>query len=148
MLKNYTSSVAANISIMKIEKCLINHGAKQIAKDYHDNITVGIKFVMNIEGRDTIFSLPARIDRCKQVFIEQRVNRISNEAMKKITAQAERTAWKIVLDWVEAQMAMIDLAQIEMLEVFLPYVYVAESDQTFFEVLKEKKFKALLPAAG
>lgn len=147
-LKNYTSTVPASRSIDKIEKCLVDHGAKQIAKAYDDGIVIGIKFVMAIDGRDTVFSLPAKVENCKQVFISQRVNMISNAGMEKISKQAERTAWRIILDWIEIQMAMIDLAQIEMAEVFLAYVFNPQTNQTFFEMMKEDEFKALPGGAG
>jgi hypothetical protein len=67
------------------------------------------------------------------------------ETRKKLPEQAERTAWKIVADWVDAQMAMIELAQIEFMEVFLPYLYDASSEQTYFEKLRDKSFVGLLP---
>ena len=48
------------------------------------------------------------------VFTKQRV--------KAATGQAERTAWRNVRDWVMAQMAIIEAGQVEMEEVFLPYL--------------------------
>ena len=36
--------------------------------------------------------------------------------------QAERTAWRNVRDWIIAQMAIIEAGQVEMEEVFLPYL--------------------------
>ena len=54
-------------------------------------------------------------------------------------------SWKILQDWVEAQMAMIELAQIEVMEVFLPYLYDGQKKQTFFEQIKSKGFQKLLP---
>lgn len=142
-LKNYTSTVPASRSIMNIEKCLVDHGAKQIARTYEGGVVTGIKFVMDLDGRDVVFSLPAKVDNCKQVFISQRVNEISDAGMKRILEQAERTAWRIIRDWIEIQMAMIDLEQIEMAEVFLAYVFNPQTNQTFFEMMKEDKFKAL-----
>ena len=41
-------------------------------------------------------------------------------------------------------MAMIELAQVELMEVFLPYVYDHQKQQTYFEKLKERNYKALL----
>ena len=42
---------------------------------------------------------------------------------------------------------MIELAQTEIMEVFLPYVYDHQKQTTYFETLKQKGYKALLPAA-
>jgi len=57
--------------------------------------------------------------------------------------QADRTAWKIVQDWVEVQMSMIQLKQAETLQVFLPYVY--NGKKTFYQSLKETNFRGLIP---
>lgn len=42
-------------------------------------------------------------------------------------------AWRIVKDWVEAQMAILESEQVQMDEVFLPYM-VNNRGQTIFEV--------------
>ena len=91
------------------------------------------------------FKLPAKVSQCEQILVASLSPRSRPETRKKVTAQAERTAWKILSDWIEAQMAMIELAQVEVMEVFLPYVYDVTRKQTFFEQIKERKYKALLP---
>ena len=144
-LKNYTSTVPASRSIMNIEKCLITHGATDIAKTYEGGQTKGIKFAIMIDGKSMVFALPARIENCQRVLEGMTTSRTRPETLAKIPDQASRTAWKIVLDWIEIQMAMIDLAQIEMLEVFLPYVFIAEKNCTVFELAKDNGFKKLLP---
>jgi len=133
---------------MNIEKCLITHGATDIAKTYEDGKTKGIKFAMLVNGKSMVFSLPARIENCERVLEGMTTSRTRSETLAKIPAQAERTAWKIVLDWIEAQMAMVDLAQIEMAEVFLAYVFNPETNQTYFEMIKEGGFKKLLPGGS
>ena len=63
-----------------------------------------------------------------------------------ITEQAQRTSWKILYDWVQVQVSMIQLQQAEFIEVFLPYCYDREADKTFYEKLKGNGFKQLGPA--
>jgi hypothetical protein len=36
--------------------------------------------------------------------------------------QAYRVAWRNILDWVQAQMALLEIGMVEMEEVFLPYM--------------------------
>ena len=52
--------------------------------------------------------------------------------------QAERVAWRILKDWVEAQMALLDIEMVRFEEIFLPYIEV--QGQTVFEKLEEKQF--------
>ena len=59
--------------------------------------------------------------------------------------QARRTAWKLLVDWVQVQASMILIGRRTALEVFLPYVYNHETKQTFFERMQESKFKMLNP---
>jgi len=148
-LKNYTSTVSAAKSISYIETKLAQHGARQILKLYDPVARVsGICFIVPINGVDMPFKLPARVDRCEKILSDNLSSRARPETHKKIGLQAERTAWKILSDWVEIQMSMIDLAQVELLEVFLPYIYDHSKQTTYFETLKEKGYKALLPAAA
>jgi len=147
-LKNYTSSVSAIKSISHIETKLAQNGAKQILKLYDEQCRVaGICFIVPINGSDMPFKLPARISECENVLRANLSPRARPETRKKIAQQAERTAWKILSDWIEAQMAMIELAQVELLEVFMPYLYNHQKQQTYFESIKEKGYKALLTAA-
>ena len=149
MLKNYTSQVSAARSIAFIESKLAQNGARQILKLYDtEGRVTGMCFMMKIDGREVPFKLPARIENCQKVLEENLSRRARPETRKKIPDQAERTAWKILSDWVEAQMAMIELAQIEVMEVFLPYVFDNTNKKTYFELLRENDFKALkaLPA--
>ncbi len=42
-------------------------------------------------------------------------------------------------------MVMIELSKVEFMEIFLPYLYDASKEQTYYEKLKEKSYKGLLP---
>lgn len=145
-LKNYTSEVPAITSMGKIERCLVEAGATDISKKYSDQICSSITFRMMVNQTPLFFQLPAKVDACFKAMWGTMTTRGQNQAdRKKWMAQAERTAWKIVSDWVEIQLSMIQLEQAEALQIFLPYVYNPATDQTFYEGLKDKGFKALMP---
>lgn len=147
MLQNYTSSISAARSISYIESKLAQNGARQILKEYDDSGRVmGISFNIPIDGHDMFFKLPAKVAECEKVLRENLSSRARPETHKKIGPQAERTAWKILSDWVEAQMTMLELSQIEFMQVFLSYVYDPVKKQTYFERIKARGYKALLPA--
>lgn len=48
-------------------------------------------------------------------------------------------AWRILKDWIEAQMALLDIEMVRFEEIFLPYIET-NSGQTIFERLEDKKF--------
>ena len=146
MLKNYTSKIPVSRSISSIEAKLVYHGANNILKEYDkEKQLTGICFNLEIEGRVVPFKLPARVEKCYKV-LWAGVRRPTTGTQKRVKEQAERTAWKILSDWVDIQMSMIELQQTEMMEVFLPYLYDYQNKMSLFEKLKEKKFKGLLTA--
>lgn len=144
-LENYTSTVSASRSISHIESKLASQGANQIVK-FYDAIgcVCAIAFMMKVDGTEMPYKLPARVSECEKILKEQ-VRHPRKDTFKRIKEQAERTAWKIVSDWVDAQMAMIRLSQVEFMEVFLPYLYDHSKQQTYFEAIKARGYKALLP---
>lgn len=142
-LKNYTSETPATTSMGKIERCLVEAGATDISKKYKEGICESIVFRMMVNNIPVFFQLPARVEACFNVLWAE-VKRPLADTKGRIRAQAERTAWKIVCDWVEVQLSMIRLEQAEPMQVFLPYVYDPAHEQTFYERLKERQFKGLL----
>lgn len=144
-LKNYTSTVPANRSIAQIEAKLVAKGATQIMKEYKDEQVIAIAFILSVEGVAMPFKLPARVENCGKILLANLSSRAQPQTIKKIPEQAERTAWKIVLDWVDVQLSMIELAQVEFMEVFLPYLYNGVTKQTYFEMLKGDGLQKLLP---
>jgi hypothetical protein len=153
-LLNYTSSVPAERSISYIEHMLMQAGATHLSKAIGDDKTVaGFYFQLGIRKGDQIypltFKLPVRVDAVKKV-LQREVKRPRPETMRRIEEQSQRTAWKILSDWVDAQLAMIQLEQAEAVEIFLPYVYDGQRDKTYFEIIKAGGFKQLqlTPTAG
>jgi len=146
-LKNYTSQISANRSISWIEAKLASSGARQILKTYDPEGRVeGIAFIIPINGTSMSFKLPAQVDACEAV-LKSSVRRPTETTYKRIKEQSERTAWKIVADWLDAQMAMIELSQVEFLQVFMAYLYSHNQQKTFYQIAKEKGFQKLLPEA-
>jgi hypothetical protein len=147
MLKNYTSQVPVSTSVSFIEQCLTKNGARQILKEYDATGRCdGICFSIPMNGQEVHFKLPAQIANCERVLFENLSRRAKPETKKQVPKQAERTAWKILSDWVEAQMAMIELAQVEVMEVFMPYDPATK--QTFFQMAKANNFHKLLPGGA
>lgn len=137
-----------------IEKALVEAGADEIHKTYKDGVCVAISFRLDIKrpGLGDVpmyFKLPAQVEACFELLWAE-VKRPRAQAGSKpstaqnIRQQAERTAWKIISDWVLIQISMINLQQAEPLQIFLPYAYNRETKQTFFEHLQTTNYTALL----
>lgn len=114
-IKNYTSRVDVYTSLGAIQGALAQHGARQIMVEYDaaGNPT-GVMFGIETPDGPRGFALPANVDGVIAVFARQK--------LKVDRQQAERTAWKNVHDWVQAQMALIEAGMASIDEVFLPYL--------------------------
>lgn len=143
-IKNHTSGVPSDRSVNLIEHRLIGAGATHIAKIYdgEPKRLKGITFQIPLNGVPLLFKLPAKTESVFKVLWAE-VRRPQPNTKKNIEDQAERTAWKILADWVDIQISMIKLDQAEFIEVFLPYSYDPRKDQTLFEKFKENNFKQL-----
>ena len=85
------------------------------------------------------FVLPARIEAVERLLAKQRVMR--NDPKRRME-QARRTAWRILKDWVEAQLALIASEMVRLDEVFLPYART-RSGMSVYEALQDGGFSAL-----
>ena len=127
-IKNYTTTIDVYKSLGEIQGALASHGARKIMVDYNEagrpvGITFGIETPMGPRG----FLLPANVDGVRAVFAKQKI--------REQDGQAERTAWRNVRDWIMAQMAIIESGQVEMEEVFLPYL-TDRQGRTLYQLYK------------
>lgn len=114
-IKNYTTTIDVYKSLGEIQGVLASHGARKVMVDYDragnpTGVTFGIETPEGPRG----FLLPANVEGVQAVFARQKV--------KAASGQAERTAWRNVRDWIMAQMAIIEAGQVQIDEVFLPYL--------------------------
>jgi hypothetical protein len=143
-IKNYTSSVNSDKSILEIERILIDMGARNIAKEYDGfgNVSA-VSFSIPNKDSNIPFRLPGKIEPIKKLFLQQ-YKRPSQVQMKQCEDQARRTAWRNVKEWVQLQHTMIKLEQVEFMEVFMPYMYNMSQGKTIFEISKENNHQKLL----
>lgn len=142
-IKNYTSTVPALTSMSRIEMYLVNAGASDISKKYDENKTcISLTFRMIVNNIPVFFQLEAKVQACFKVLYAE-VKRPQPTTKQTILQQAERTAWKIISDWVEIQISMVQLEQADLIQVFLPYVYNPATEKTFYNQIKDNNFKQL-----
>lgn len=130
-LLNYTTKVNVYTTLGEIQGQLVKHGAKKIMQDYDEagNIAA-LTFAISTPAGVRGIRLPANVDAVHKVLTRQKV--------KCDREQAERVAWRIVKDWVEAQMAILESEMVQMDEIFLPYM-VNEKGQTLFEAYRSNQ---------
>ncbi len=148
-LKNYTSTVSADITIARIERLLVDAGASDIVKQYANGQVTSLIFrlIPGGDGQAITIKLPANVESCLDAFWKEycRTRTVHSKKEKAdFIEQAARTAWKLQQDWVEVQLSLIRLQQIEPMQAFLAYAYDGQS--TVYERIKVSGYKALLAA--
>lgn len=130
-LLNYTTKVDIFTTLGQIEGMLVKHGARSILKDYDsDGRVVAVSFQINTPVGMQAVRLPANVEAVQKVLAKQKV--------KCDYEQAERVAWRIVKDWVEAQMAILESEMVTMDEIFLPYMIADVGGNTMYQLFTSK----------
>ena len=130
-LLNYTTKIDIYTTIGEIQSQLVKHGAKKIMQDYNDKgILMALSFTIDTPTGTRGIKLPANVFSVQIVLKKQKVNCDYD--------QAERVAWRIIKDWISAQMAILESEMVQMDEIFLPYM-VSESGQTLFEAYRNNQ---------
>lgn len=138
-LLNYTTKIDPDKTAQEISKCLSSHGAKAVMIEYDQetNLVKALSFQIALNDKDISFRLPCDWKPVYTILIKGKKEPPSwnNKRAKwknDWEAQAVRTAWRIVKDWVEAQMALVETQMVTTAQVFLPYA-VMQNNKTLSE---------------
>ena len=139
-LLNYTTKIEAIKTVSEIQKILSKHGAKSILTNYNDEgLIEALAFEVKTPCGEVDIRLPVVPDAVLKVMTRQNLlGKIPKSFVNR--PQAVRVAWRIVKDWVEAQMAILETEMVEMEQIFLPYV-ITKDNRTLYEVMVKGQFQ-------
>lgn len=133
-IKNYSTEVPAERSIAEIEKLLSSFGAEAIIKEYTSD---GRIYKLSFKINNKVFKLPANIKGVKEILYSGRRGYYGRDSMKKRDDRAYRVTWRIIKDWIHAQLSLILSGQAEPMQVFFPYMY--DGEKTLYQAWIEGK---------
>jgi hypothetical protein len=141
-----TTEIPAERTAAEISAEIIKAGATQIATDYKDGQILGLRWTMRVFGGDVAFSMPARVKPVYEIFAKRKGysssywwkkdangNPTDKPYDENLYAKARRVAWRQLLRWVQAQLAMIETGMVRPEEVFFAYMFDPVKDQTLFQ---------------
>jgi hypothetical protein len=144
LIKNYTTEIPVEKTIVEIHKLLAENGARGIALEYDNQGTIkDIFFKIIVREQELPFRLPAKPQNVYTALHTNTPSHYHQRYGKQWEDEAQRIAWRICKSWLEAQLTLINLEQANIEEVFLPYL-VMPNNKTLYEVMKDNKF--LLPS--
>ena len=141
-LLNYTTKIPAEQTAAEIMSILVKKAATEILTHYGPGgMATGLKWRMETANGTMGFSLPINTDAVFEILTRDRVMKTNSAARMQ---QANRTAWRIIKEWIVAQMALIETEMVTVEEVFLPYMLTGR--QTLYQALSNGDLK-MLPGA-
>jgi hypothetical protein len=139
-LLNYTTTVSVGKTMAYVQNLLVKGGARQIMATYDDKgAPTGVHFTVTTVNGLRAFTLPVHPDSVLRVMRKDP----KTPARYCTPEQAERVAWRIVKDWLEAQLAIIDTEMVAFDEVMLPYMHVGEGNSTVYQMYAANQLPAL-----
>lgn len=130
---NYSTTVSTDRTSAECLGILARSGASAIAFTYASRKPVGIAFGLDTPHGTRSFELPVNVDGVHKCLMQ------ANVAPRFTTReQAERVAWRILKDWLEAQLAIIDAQMVTLDQVMLPYLRVDDT-HTLYEAYRERE---------
>lgn len=136
---NYTTKIDAWKTVSEIQQIIARHGATHFSITNEGSWPVALVFSIDYMGQPLNFSLPcnyAGVLRCLQ-----RNKKVPGTL--KNEEQALRVGWRILKEWVAAQLAMVEAEVATMQEVFMPYLVIPATGQTLYRTFESTGLKLL-----
>jgi hypothetical protein len=141
---NYTSGVAATKTAAEIQQLLAAHGAAAVMVRYVERAPAAVSFTLSGPHGDRAFTLPVDVDAMFASLKEQGRRR-EIPPRYATREQAERTAWRVVKDWLAAQVALVAAGMAALDQVMLPYLHV-DGETTLYQAYQRNDQRALTAA--
>jgi hypothetical protein len=126
-IKDYTTKIDAARTAAEVQTILAKAGANGVAMQYENGEPTGLAFTAMTPFGLREFTVPADWQGVQRVLRKQKV-----APALQTPEHARRVAWRIVKDWVEAQLAIIQTEMVTIDQVMLPYLRT-DSGATLYE---------------
>lgn len=143
-LLNYTTSIAAARTINEMQAMLGRAGARRVMIEYADAKPAALAFSLPTAHGERLYTLPCDVAAVERVLLAQEASGLLRGMKGRVTPeQAERVAWRVLKDWLEAQLALVRTQMATVDQVMLPYLHV-DADRTLYQAWTEDEARALL----
>jgi hypothetical protein len=142
---NYTTKISVHKTVAEVQQLLAAHGAARVGIDYADSRPSGVSFSLVTPHGPRLFTLPVNVDAMHQLLIRRDKRgelRSGSKADRTSREQAERVAWRVIKDWLAAQLAIVETEMVQLDQVMLPYLHV-NGDRTLYQSDREQELRAI-----
>lgn len=124
---NYTTTIAVHQTVAECQSLLAAAGASTVSVEFEDGQPAGLSFTLKTPHGSRHFSLPVDVAAMQAVLVKaERGGEFAS--MKKAAGKwttsehAARVAWRVIKDWLEADLALVAAKMATIDEVLLPYL--------------------------
>lgn len=146
---NYSTSVPTNRTVAEIQHMLGEAGAARVTIEYSGGRPAGFSFSLTTPHGPRVFTLPVDVDAMHRLLVDQEAMgklRTGTKAGRSNREQAERVAWRVLRDWLAAQLAIVASQMAKLDQVMLPYLQV-DLDRTLYEAYRDREQVLAIEAA-
>jgi len=127
---NYTTSVNAERTVAEIHKILVANKAMAVLNEYENGLITHVSFRVQTHHGIMSVRLPANVEGVYKVLQREKI-----EKRLQTKERASWVAWRILKDWLEAQMALIKVEMAALEQVFLPYIQTPTGETVYEKFL-------------
>lgn len=138
MIANRTTKVSASRTIAEITDILVRHGASSVNISYERCEPAALRFDISRAEYSMTFLLP-----CDWRKTAAAMDRDRGRRKRVDPEQAKRVAWRVLRDWVRAQLSLIEIGAADLEQVMLPYAIIDDEGTTVYQRLLMARFKGL-----
>jgi hypothetical protein len=139
---NYTTQIDPHKTASECVALLARHGASRISMDLKDGEPSALAFGIETPAGMRYYLLPANPEGVYLALQKAwRERRIPQRYVDR--EQARRVSWRVIKDWLESQLALIEAQVVEIEQVMLPYLVVDDTGLTLYQRYLEQGRKAL-----
>lgn len=135
-----TTMIDAAKTVSEIQATLGRYGASAILTEYEDGDVSAVSFQVKVNGQSVPFRLPCRWQSIFKFLVGEEFHPVKHKDFIKSIPQSKRVAWRQILRWVQAQLALTETDMVSIQEVFLPYLQTGVN-QTLYQAVEQKGFK-------
>lgn len=148
---NYTTAIPVHQTVTECQSILARAGASSASLHFDDGQPVGLSFSLKTPHGIRDFMLPVNIDGMQRVLAEAERKGAFEAARKRpgtytSREHAARVAWRVLKDWLEAQLALIAARMVTIEEIMLPWLRV-DDGQTLYQAYRDRE-QAAVEAGG
>lgn len=134
-IKNYLTGKDSTETVTEIQAILAKAGVQNVSIDYASGEPEAVRFQISVHKQTFTFRLPVNppgvLATMKRDLVAEKYCNM---------AHARRVSWRIIKDWLHAQMAIIDAGQVKMAEIFFPYL-LESSGETIYQKFENQQLQ-------